>query len=184
MPVLEVVGADGAASFVPQSGAALRLVGGLAGDAAGLYPSDPAARHAIDAALDCLGEVGATLSASIRKGSEGGGDAAPDDVKARRADEQRRLRVALVEQDLPRVYGHLERLAARSGGRALAADGALTVADLSLACQAETLTRGLLDHVSVGCLEPYPHCRAIRDRVLALPEIVAWRARAEPPKAA
>ncbi|PXF40465.1 Hematopoietic prostaglandin D synthase [Gracilariopsis chorda] len=137
-----------------QSGAILRYVGKLAA----LYPSDAIAALKVDEVMETL--VDLNNSTYSYRGSD------TEQLKA--------ARKKLVDEDIPRYVGALEKRLETFGGASHAVGNELTVADLVITCTVNSVQCGILDYVPVDVLDQYPRINAIHKAVMDNPKVVEW----------
>jgi glutathione S-transferase len=170
MPFLEVEETGKEKVIIPQSLAILRYLGKLGG----LYPSDPTDAMKVDAVLDTIAETTIPIEMSVQ-GS----------VKWMLADEpwtkdqvlEIRKRIATSEtRGLPFFLSHFEKLLEENGTGWLVGKK-VTVADLQLQRVTSWVKSGMLDGIPKDLVDGYPLVKAHDERIEALPEVVAWRAK-------
>lgn len=155
VPVLEVDGVQ-----IVQTAAMLRYAARV-GDTS-LYPSDPWLALLVDSALDCFND---TLSTALMPS-----------LFERDADKKLAMRAEFAAGPMARVYTYVEGLLGHSGGP-FVAGAAMSIADLVIALQVQSIRAGVLDGLSPGTLAPYPRIQALADAFAADPRVVAYRAR-------
>jgi len=149
VPVLEVDGVR-----IAQTAAILRYVARV-GDRT-LYPEDPWAALVVDTALDTLNDTWS--------------NALTPSLFERDPAQKLALRAALAAGAMPRVFGYLDGLLARSAGPFLTGAG-LTIADLVIAATVLQIRGGSLDGLTAEHLSP--RLGALADAYLAAPRIAA-----------
>ncbi|CAD7700303.1 unnamed protein product [Ostreobium quekettii] len=149
LPVMEIDGEQ-----IAQGPALLRYAGKLAG----MEPQDPLAALRVDEMVLAMHDVVALFTPSILE---------PDMEK------KLEMRIALVEETLPKWFGMIERRIA-GGGKEYCAGDSLSVADLSLYNFVKWMRTGTLDGVPATIMDAYPATCAVADRVAEHPKVKEW----------
>lgn len=149
LPLLQIDSETGA-----QSQSLLRYVGKVTG----LYPSDALAALRVDEVLDALSELGGAMF------RYGGSD----------KDLLREDRARLVNDDVPKLLGGVERRVVAWGEGPFLTGRKMTVADLELTQLVITLRNGALDFVEGGVLDGYPRVVAAYEAVMETPRVAEW----------
>ena len=164
VPALEVAAnAMHRSALVPQSAAILRYVARRAGT----YPADDVTAALVDAALDQ--EADAFVGYTVARYTTRFGIELDEDGRARATKEW-------VTNVLPRHLANLESMLKRSPTPWIAGTPGPQPCDFAWACRLEQLRAGELYDVPPSALDPFPHCAALVDAVLALPAVQEWYA--------
>lgn len=149
VPVLTVDGVDHA-----QSNAILRYCGRLAG----LYPDCPLKALRVDEILDVVMDIALCVGRSRSDGEQ----------------KLRESRKKVVDEDVPRFFGALEKRLELFGDGPWAVGDELTVADLALYSMVAILKSGAVDHVSTEVTDEYTRSMKVYEAVLEHPKVVEW----------
>jgi glutathione S-transferase len=160
---------DGGKAVINQSNAILRYLGRVP-SMDKIYPSDPLAASLVDSILDAEADMFAGLSCSKYKARFG------YSILEDRSDSEELLgevRKSLNNEVLPRHLGNLEKLAENSTTGWIANTANPSIADFVLVPRLQWLA-GFGEGISEDILKPFTKLTGIMDRLMALPEVVAY----------
>lgn len=173
VPLLEIRSADGAVTYLPQSGAILRYVCALGS----LHPTDAVKAAVVDAALDAERDCFAGYVAAKYRERFGFDGLSPEAVAA--------VQAAQRSVVVPKHLAHLEQQLAGSASGWVAGTAAPSAADFAWGTQLRELRDGLMTDregtvlFSVAETMPeaaYPAVHAFLGRFLALPPVASYYA--------
>jgi glutathione S-transferase len=171
LPLLEIEDANGNKKSVFQSAAILRYAGQLAK----MYPEDPLEALAVDMVIDTVEEACLGLSMTVA-GAVSCHISDTPWTKEQVLEIRARMLVPGKMNNFPFYLDILEKLLKENGTGWFVGDKP-TIADMRALQMENWITAGILDGVPADLLKNYPLLAAHEARVLAIPQVAAWRAK-------
>mmetsp|Transcript_4352 Transcript_4352/g.9689 ORF Transcript_4352/g.9689 Transcript_4352/m.9689 type:complete len:244 (-) Transcript_4352:123-854(-) len=174
----EMILPDG--DVITESMAMLRLAG-EADPEGKLYPSDMATRVKVEGVLGLVGDLSRAwrpaLYIGMRPEAFGYPTSAEWDKEVKDAT-IKKVREAFLSNELPRYMGCFTDLLKESGGKFLLGDD-LTIADIAAYQQILYFKKGIADYVPKECMDPFKEINDWMERVISIPKIAAYKAKAK-----